>query len=133
MTVATISIGKRKPERMRIPDGFTFSIKKDGNDFVAEYVESIIESRDEYTETAGWFVNFCLGRGYDENRIRHSWADGVTKMTTIDHGSRKDLLSDIFTENVAQLKCYLSDMQLENLTRIITVFDCDDEDGVLVV
>lgn len=129
MTVATISIGKRKPERMRIPDGFTFSIKKDGNDFVAEYVESIIESRDEYTETAGWFVNFCLSRGYDENRIRHSWADGVTKMTTIDHGNRKDLLSGIFTEIVAQLKCCLSDRQVENLTRIITVFDCDDEEG----
>lgn len=124
MRVATISFGK--PLRLKVPDGFKYSIKQDGKDCIAEYEEFITEPKEAYAETAAWFLDWALSRGYSQDHVKSSWAEGTTRLWTTERGSREGLLRDIFTEIVAQLKCYLSDREVENLTRMIAVFEYDD-------
>ncbi len=126
MRVATISLGK--PLRLKVPDGFNYSIKQEGKDCIAEYEEFLQEPEEAYAETAAWFLDWALSRGYKQDQVKSSWADGTTRLWTTERGSRKDLLRDIFTEIVAQLKCDLSDREVEDLTRMIAVFEYEDSD-----
>ena len=125
MKTAIISFGK--PMTLEMPDGFNYSIKRRGTTSVAEYEETFQESRETYAQTAAWFLNWAIERGYRQEQVNSSWSNGTTKLQITESGSRKELLSGIFTEIVAQLKCYLSDREVEDLTRMVTVFDYDDD------